>query len=389
MTFSVAGEPLSSKYVNDYDLIDQFVGGQLWTVGANAYGILGDNTVADKSSPVQTIASGTNWKQVSCGQTYCAAIRTDGTLWLWGLNQFGDFGNNASGEAKSSPVQTVAGGSNWKQVSVGYTTMAVKTDGTLWGCGYNQYGQLGDNSIAHKSSPVQTVAGGTNWKYVNTYLHLTAAIKTDGTLWLWGSDSYGQLGDNSLTKKSSPVQTVAGGTTWKSVSCGYAHALAIKTDGTLWSWGKDDYGQLGNNSLVHQSSPTQTVATGTNWKSVSCGDYHSAAIKTDGTLWNWGRNNVGQLGDNSATTAHKSSPVQTVAGGTNWKQVSCGKYHTGAIKSDGTAWLWGTNSYANLGDNTLNVHKSSPVQTVTGGTNWKQVSCGLKNSMFLTFTDQS
>ena len=197
----------------------------------------------------------------------------------------------------------------------------------LWG--YNAQGQLGDNSIVYKSSPVQTIAGGTNWKQVSCGVTHTAAIKTDGTLWLCGYNSYGQLGDNSIVNKSSPVQTIAGGTNWKSVACGGNHTAAIKTDGTLWLWGSNSYGQLGDNSIVNKSSPVQTIAGGTNWKSVAAGSVHTAAIKTDGTLWTCGYNGSGQLGDNSIVK--KSSPVQTIAGGTNWKQVSCGDYHTTAI----------------------------------------------------------
>ena len=179
---------------------------------------------------------------------------------------------------------------------------------------------------------MQTIAAGTNWKQVSSGRHHTAAIKTDGTLWLWGRNSYGQLGDNTIAAKSSPVQTIAGGTNWKLVGCGQYHIAAIKTDGTLWLWGQNSFGRLGDNTVVNKSSPVQTISAGTNWKQVSSGAYHTAAIKTDGTLWTWGYNNFGTLGDN--TVANRSSPVQTIAGGTNWKLVSGGSYHTAAIRED-------------------------------------------------------
>ena len=316
---------------------EYFSDGGLWTWGSNTYlgvvarGQLGDGTTVNKSSPVTTAGGGTNWKQVagSTGGYHTAAIKTDGTLWTWGYNGYGNLGDNTAVN-KSSPVTTAGGGTNWKQVAGGYFhTASIKTDGTLWTWGYNNYGGLGDNTTVSKSSPVTTVAGGTNWKQVSGGQYHTAAIKTDGTLWTWGYNGYGNLGDNTTVDKSSPVTTVAGGTNWKQVACGYRHVAAIKTDGTLWTWGYNGIGALGDNSTVDKSSPITTVAGGTNWKQVSGGQYHTAAIKTDGTLWTWGSNNVGQLGDN--TNVNGSSPGTTVTGGTNWKQVACGPVSTFAI----------------------------------------------------------
>jgi alpha-tubulin suppressor-like RCC1 family protein len=365
------------------ELADSFKQAGLWTWGNGGFGKLGDNTTTSKSSPVQTIAAGTNWKSVACGYAHTAAIKTDGTLWTWGYNSYsGQLGDNTNAN-KSSPVQTISGGTNWKQVACGiYHNAAIKTDGTLWTWGYNNNGQLGDNTSGwgtNKSSPVQTISAGTNWKQVSCGAQHTAAIKTDGTLWVWASGGNGQLGDNTTANKSSPVQTIAAGTNWKQVSCGNLHTVAIKTDGTLWAWGDNTFGDLGDNTSGNiRSSPVQTIAAGTNWKQVSCGADHTAAIKTDGTLWAWGINWAGQLGDN--TTTGKSSPVQTIAGGANWKQVSSGNIGTAAIKADGTLWTWGINGQGELGNNTT-TWQSSPVQTIAGGTNWKQVSCGINHTV--------
>ena len=329
---------LENILVSDYNMIDQYIGGSLWIWGDNSAGQLGTNNTTNRLSPVQTVSADTNWEEVALGYEFAATIKTDGTLWVWGKND---------------------------------------------------YGQLGDNTIVFKSSPIQTVAGGTNWKQVScgcwTPTH-TAAIKTDGTLWLWGSGQAGRLGDNATTSRSSPIQTTSLGTNWKQVSCGDEHTAAIKTDNTLWIWGYNLYGQLGDNTTTGRSSPIQTTSAGTNWKQVSCGRYHTTAIKTDGTLWMWGENVFGQLGDNTITK--KSSPVQTVSGGTNWKQSAGGVDHTGAIKTDGTLWLWGPNSFdGRIGTNQIFNGFSSPVQTVSAGTNWKQVSCGYTNSSAIYFYD--
>ena len=369
---------LISVYPN---LLNQFDTPALFGWGHNGYGALGDNTsVTERSSPVQTITFGANWKQVSTGggsaySNQTAAIKTDGTLWSWGYGGYGNLGDNTTTN-RSSPVQTIAFGTNWKQVACGkFHNAAIKTDGTLWTWGSNYKGQLGDNTRTHRSSPVQTVAFGANWKQVSCGEALTAAIKTDGTLWLWGDNFYGSLGDNTRTSRSSPVQTVAFGTNWKQVSCGRITAGAIKSNGTLWLWGYNGYGNgvLGDNTTINRSSPSQTVAFGTNWKQVSCGYSSTAAIKTDGTLWCWGYNYNGQLGDN--TTTSRSSPIQTITFATNWKSVNSSESYTAAIKTDGTLWLWGSNSYGRLGDDTPG-HRSSPVQTVIGGNLWKSLASG-------------
>jgi len=371
MPFFTGGVNLNDFYITDADIVDQYLNGKLWTWGNNDYGQLGDNTGTNRSSPVQTITGGTNWKQVSCGTRSTAAIKTDGTLWTWGSNSYGQLGDN-TGTNRSSPVQTITGGTSWKQVSCGkYFTAAVKTDGTLWSWGNNGYGELGDGTgETYRSSPVQTIAGGSIWKQVSCGSGSTAAIKTDGTLWTWGNNISGQLGDGTRTDRSSPVQTISGGTNWKQVSCGYRNTAAIKTDGTLWTWGDNFYGQLGDGTSTSRSSPVQTITGGSNWKQVSCGS-NSTAIKTDGTLWTWGNNRRGELGDGTETD--RSSPVQTIAGGSNWKQVSCGSRSTAAIKTDGTLWTWGLNTFGLLGDGT-STSRSSPVQTIAGGSNWKQVA---------------
>ena len=216
----------------------------------------------------------------------------------------------------------------------------------VWGP--NSFGALGNNTSSNDGGsvyPVTTFAGGTNWKQVSAAGQHTAAIKTDGTLWVWGSNSYAQLGGNTSVSRSTPVTTFAGGTNWKQVSAAGSSVAAIKTDGTLWTWGRAIDGQLGNNLGrpgvgigVARSTPVTTFAGGTNWKQVSCGSNDSvAAIKTDGTLWVWGRNYNGQLGNNEGksgfTALSRSTPVTTFAGGTNWKQVSGGDYHTVAVTS--------------------------------------------------------
>jgi alpha-tubulin suppressor-like RCC1 family protein len=376
---------------------DAFRQGNLWGWGFNAYGKLGTNDTSNRPTPVPTFSGGANWKQVSCGRQYTTAIKTDGTLWIWGYSQFGALGINIdTATSRPTPVTTFAGGTNWKQVSGGYAqTVAIKTDGTLWAWGYGGHGNLGTNDTTQRNTPVTTFAGGTNWKQVASGSIHVAAIKTDGTLWTWGNNDNGQLGINDTTKRSTPVTTFLGGTNWKQVSCGLDHTAAIKTDGTLWTWGNNEFGKLGINvagTTNGRTIPVTTFAGGTNWKQVACGQYNISAIKTDGTLWIWGSNSSGQLGtgDTNGIT-HRCTPVTTFLGGTNWKQVAGGmNFFTAAIKTDGTLWTWGANYYGELGTQTnlaALTSRFTPTTTLAGGNNWKQVSCGQYMTTATTYID--
>jgi alpha-tubulin suppressor-like RCC1 family protein len=368
---------------------DAFRQGNLFTWGWHGYGQLGNNAAISRSTPVTTFAGGTNWKQVSGGGRFTAAIKTDGTLWTWGQNFLGELGNNQTTRV-CTPITTFAGGTNWKQVSCGYFfAAAIKTDGTLWTWGYNAYGQLGNNQAGFFSicTPVTTFAGGTNWKQVSCGYNCCAAIKTDGTLWTWGGNADGRLGDNTTINRCTPVTTFAGGTNWKQVSGISGTQAAIKTDGTLWTWGYNGSGELGvnDNTPLRRSTPVTTFAGGTNWKQVSCGDSRILAIKTDGTLWTWGNPASGLLGNNDISN-YQYTPITTFAGGTNWKQVSMGRNNSSAIKTDGTLWVWGYNGDGGVGDNTA-ISRSTPVTTFAGGTDWKQVSAGAGHVLAITYID--
>jgi YD repeat-containing protein len=367
--------------------------GTLWVWGRMSYGSLGNALITGtRSTPVTTFAGGTNWKQVSSGNRHTAAIKTDGTLWVWGTTSNGRLGNTLIVGNRSTPITTFAGGTDWKQVSSGYAhTMAVKTDGTLWGWGNGLLGQLGNVLTANSSTPVTTFAGGTDWKQVSSGREHTVALKDNGVnkeLFVWGNEYSGKIGNGFTSRRKAvftPTTTFAGGTNWKQVSSQFNCGVAVKTDGTLWTWGVTTNGQLGNGVTVNSvvSTPVTTFAGGTNWKHVSNGAVHTAAIKTDGTLWVWGIGSSGHLGN--ADTTNKSTPVTTFAGGTNWKQVSAGDSITAAIKTDGTLWTWGSGNYGQLGNASL-TNVSTPVTTFAGGTNWKQV-CSQSNNLISIKTD--
>jgi len=347
----------------------------LLTWGNNSTGDLGNGTTVTRISP-DTIAGGydQSWCAVSAGSNV-GALKTNSTLWTWGVNLFGQLGDGTTIN-RSSPGTTIGGATNWCKISFGASHVgAIKTDGTLWTWGRSTGGRLGDNSVIGRCSPGTTAGGGTTWCSVSAGYQHTTAVKTDGTLWLWGCNNVGQLGDLTVIDKSSPITASGGGTTWCTVSAGYKHTTAVKTDGTLWTWGCNTFGQLGDTTTTNRSSPGTTSGGGSNWCALASGAYNrnSGGVKTDGTLWTWGCNTCGPLGDGGVTA--RSSPGTTSGGGTSWCMIASAESRTGAIKTDGTLWTWGYNSVGILGDGTT-INRSSPGTTAGGITSWCAVGFG-------------
>lgn len=349
----------------------------LYGWGSNNYGQLGVGDTSGRSSPT-TVGSLDTWLTISAGQYISTAIKTAGTLFTWGRGTSGQLGSGATAD-RSTPVQ-VGALTNWSSVSPGrYNCVATKTDGTLWTWGNNYVGSLGLGNTTYYSSPKQ-VGSLTNWLKVAMSGYGTCfSIKTDGTLWSWGDNTYGSLGAGTSgggTARSSPVQ-VGSLTTWSNVACGHHFVIATTTAGSLYAWGRNHYGQCGLNDTTNRSSPVQIGAL-TSWLTLSAGYQYVTSIKTDGSLWVWGVNDSGQLGLNNLT--YYSSPKQ-LGSLTNWSKVAVGstRQHNLSIKTDGTLWGWGlnNNNQAAAGATTP---RSSPVQ-LGALTSWSSVAAGNYHSL--------
>ena len=356
----------SNPVIDDYSfttIIDPTYA--LFVSGRNEdYGQLGLNDLVHRSSPTQV--PGTQWAMVAAHRySVNGAYKNDGTLWMWGYNDWGNLGLNDN-IYRSSPTQVP--GTQWsysEYLHSGYQDfVSTKTDGTLWAWGRNGNGQLAQNNITPDySSPIQIP--GTQWNQVFRGSSKTFATKTDGTLWIWGYNGFSSLGLNDSNPRSSPTQLP--GTQWKMVNGNLYNTLATKTDGTAWVWGRDQGGCLGLNSAgTAYASPVQLP--GTQWDVLYSDTYnstHSIGYKTDGTLWSWGYNSSGQLGQNDK--AQYSSPRQIP--GTQWtnKVRTAQDSMTSAIKDDGTLWVWGVGGYGSLGQNDRTQY-SSPIQIP--GTQW-------------------
>tara|TARA_R110000868_G_C10887738_1_gene763369 strand:+ start:39 stop:1154 length:1116 start_codon:yes stop_codon:yes gene_type:complete len=342
--------------------------GKLYAWGGNNNQQLGLPNTTAYSSPKQ-VGSATTWTQVSGGVGHAAGL-VGGTLKVWGSDSSGQIGDGTSGGNRAYVGLSRA---NTSFVNSGANiTRIITTTGTLFNWGQNYAGALGLGNTTYYSSPVQ-VGALNNWaKLISVGSFSCLAIKTDGTLWSWGQNNFGQLGLVNTTNYSSPKQ-IGSDTDWASLPIGGGRSrrasAAIKTNGTLWTWGGGQYGSLGHSNTTNYSSPKQ-VGSGTTWAKIANLFPAFVAVKTDGTLWMWGRNNHGQLG--LGNTTDYSSPKQ-VGALTNWATPIGGYYFTGCIKTDGTLWSWGRNNYGQLGlGNTTSY--SSPKQIgslttwISGGT---------------------
>lgn len=350
--------------------------GRLFAWGLNTSGQVGISTLISVSSPV--LVSGpasTSWVQVAGGGLHVLAATTTRALYAWGLGTSGQLGTNAA-LTVSSPVLVASPARplSWKQISTGYRhAVAIRSDNTLWAWGNNTSGQLGDGTLVATSTPIQI--GSLSWNSVAAGPIHSSAIRSDGTLWAWGFNAFGQLGDLSTITKSSPV-LVSGpaGASWQAIANGGAHILGITTTGKLYAWGLGTSGQLGNNAALSVSSPVLVSGpAATSWALVSCGGFFSLAVNTTGRLYAWGRNTDAELGD--LTTVAKSTPI-LVSGpaNTSWSAIAGGFYHSLAISTTGVLYAWGYNASGQLGDLSL-TNKSSPV-LVSGpaATSWSVVS---------------
>lgn len=342
-------------------------GPRLFSWGDNNQGALGLGNRTNYSSPKQ-VGSLTDWLQICAGgyNNTSAGVKTDGTLWTWGYNGNGQLGlGNTTNYSSPKQVGALTG---WVQVSSGRfgMTAAIKSNGTLWLMGAGSYGQLGLGNTTSYSSPKQ-VGSLTNWATVSCGNAGVRALKTDGTIWSWGYNVEGQVGDGTTTVRSSPVQ-IGSLTTWAQVMCVGNFTMAITTSGALYGWGDNSSGELGLGNRTNYSSPKQ-IGSLTNWAYVAPRMRGATVLKTDGTIWTWGANSVGELGLGNTTSY--SSPKQ-VGSLTTWLKIAGTYRNSYAITTSGALYAWGYNGNGELGvGNTTNY--SSPKQ-VGSLTTWTTLS---------------
>ena len=316
---------------------------------------------------------------VTASPFHSLVVKSDGTVWAWGQNIFGELGDGTYIN-RTTPVQVKGMGGTGNLTSVisikaghGFS-LALKSDGTIWAWGLNDRGQLGDGTTTDRTTPVQVKGSGgvgnlIGIKSIATGSYHSLALKNDGSVWAWG-ENLGTLGDGTYIERTTPVQVKGSGgvgnlTGIIAIAGGEWDSLALKSDGTVWAWGAN----TGDGTEINRTTPVQVKGVGgvgnlTGVVAITVGELHSFALKSDGTVWAWGNNNCGALGD--GTYLDRTTPVQVKGAGgvgylTGIKNIVAGNNHSLALKNDGTVWAWGENAHYNLGDGT-DMDRTTPVQ---------------------------
>ena len=323
------------------------------------------------------------WRMVSAGQNFSMGIKIDGTLWGWGQNGnlLGLNGNMAN---QNLPIQ-IGTANDWATVSAGNVhTLAVKTNGTLWSWGNGQFGQLGNGLFNSATWTVTQVGTANDWLTVSAGNRFSLAIKTNGTLWSWGLNNFGQLGINNLIDQNLPVQ-VGTASNWFKIDAGNQHSLAIDNAGFIYAWGNNAFGQFGNATNTNSLLPI-AVSTSNNWAEISAGWDHSMALDSSGILFTFGNNTNGQLCDGTNTASNVMVPISFSNSGvvTQYIAISAGNSFSLAIKNDNTLWSGGFNSSGQLG---LGNNTAVNILNQVGTSNtWFAISAGDVHSLAMETT---
>lgn len=305
----------------------------------------------------QQIGNDDDWTTITVGGSHLLALKSDNSLWGFGNNTYGQTGVTYDPNLDYSQPNQV-GTDTWISIAAGQISSAgVKSDGTLWTWGANPYGQLGNGQwspAAIQSTPLQ-VGTDTDWKSVSFFGQTVFALKQDNTLWGWGKNAFGELGDGTTVHRNQPV-AIAPSSTWLMVKSGQNNSMGIRSDGTLWTWGANHYGQLGNMTTENAVLPQQ-IMTGDTWISICQGNNYGLALRNDNTLWGFGENMYGNLGNGAFTLEAQSTPLQ-IGNDINWTKLSHNSVMTSsAIDDEGNLWGWGRNVeqqlLTNVGDKIL------------------------------------
>ena len=330
------------------------------------------NSSGESSASQSVSITPTRLLDVALASTHLCALRSTGNLWCWGNNQKGQFGNGSTSTELSTVAQLVRSADSWTSTAAGiFHSCGTKQDGSLWCWGENGLGQLATTVVDGATEPrgvdlpepdVAKVTSGATAQH-------SCALTAQGSLWCWGGNFFGQVGNDSSNSSASPAR-IGEADAWRNVAVSSLHTCGIKKDASLWCWGANFMGQLGDGSFTDRLAPTQ-IGTEKTWRAVSASVANTCAIEAGGALWCWGFNDAGQIGD--GTLDLRGAPV-LVAGDASWREVAAGTAFTCGIRDDASLWCWGGNGHGELGDGT-NENRTEPTANLLTGP-WDKVYAG-------------
>ena len=346
--------------------------------GGNTVGQIGDNSITLRGTPVSVLGAAKTFCKISSGNQYTLAIDKNGRAWGWGSNNLGQIGDNSS-SSKRTPVSVRGAIKTFCQISGGAQhTLAIDKNGRAWAWGFNFAGQLGDNSSTQRNTPVSVLGAIKTFCKISGAGASSFAIDKNGRAWAWGDNGSGQLGDNSITSRRTPVSVAGAVKTFCEITGGGSHTVAVDKDGRVWAWGDTSSNQLGNNTSLSKCTPVSVLGAAKTFCKIESNGSHTIVIDRNGRIWSWGGNGIFQLGDN--TNIAKKTPVSVAGAVKTFCEISTGASHTLAIDKNGRAWAWGSNGYGAVGDNNFST-RATPVSVLGTTKTFCKIAGGTDHSV--------
>ena len=419
--------------------------GKAYCWGWNANGQLGNNSTTNSSTPVAVqMPAGVSFQSIAAGYFHTCALTTEGKAYCWGVNGYGQLGNNSTADSRIPVAVQMPAGVSFQSIAAGYYhTCAITTTGKAYCWGLNNQGRLGNNSTTISRIPVAVqMPAGVSFQSITAGTAYTCALATTGHAYCWGANGYGQLGNNSTAGSRIPVAVqMPAGVSFQSIAADYYHTCAITTTGQAYCWGMNSYGQLGNNSTADSLTPLAVSSAGVNvpveqsasrlykWnnavqpgtplaatnavatlpevgssfrirvgltaagnktlQSITAGNEHTCAITNEGKAYCWGWNANGQLGNNSTAGSRIPVAVQMPAGVARFQSIAAGYAHTCALTNEGKAYCWGRNANGQLGNNSTTDSRIPVAVQMPAGVSFQSIAAGVFHTCTLTTTGQA